>query len=87
MHRARVAAAGVVGVAQLNAHAISEPLDRLDKAQVVDLTHEVDHVTALGAGTKAVPVAAGGCDLEARGLLIVEGAEAFIVPPALRRVT
>ena len=72
--------AGIVGVAQLNAHAISQPLDRLDKSEVVDLAHEIDHVTALGAGAEAVLVAAGGCHLETRGLLIMEGAQTLHGP-------
>jgi hypothetical protein len=50
--------ASIVGIAQLNAHAIGEPLDCLDEAEVVDLAHEVDDVATLGAGTKAVPVPA-----------------------------
>src|SRR4029453_7551210 len=59
--------AGVVGVTQMNAYAVSQPLDCLDEGEVVDLAHEVDHVTALGAGTEAVPVAAGGCHLASWG--------------------
>jgi hypothetical protein len=50
--------ASIVGVSQLNAHAIGEPLHCLDEAEVVDLAHEVDDIATLGAGTKAVPVPA-----------------------------
>jgi hypothetical protein len=64
----------------VNAHPISQPLDRLDKGEVVDLAHEIDHVAALGARTEAVPVPARGCDLETGSLLIVEGAEALHRP-------
>src|SRR5215211_1764293 len=65
----------IVGVAQLDTHPVCKPLDRLDEAQIVDLAHEVDHVATLGARTKAVPMAARGCYLEARRLLVVKGAE------------
>ena len=44
---------------------------------MLDLLQEVDHVAALAAGAEAVPVAAGGGDLEAGRLLVVEGAEAL----------
>ena len=50
--------ASIVGVAQLNAHAIGEPFDCLHKREVVDLAHEVDDVATFGAGTKAVPIPA-----------------------------
>ena len=67
--------AGLVGVAQLNAYPVGQPLNRLDKAQIVDLAHEVDDVTALGASAEAIPIAAGRGDLETWGFLVVEGAQ------------
>ena len=72
--------AGLVGVAQLDAYPIGKALDRLDKAQIVDLAHEVDDVAALGAGAKAIPVAAGWGDLETWGFLVVERAQALHRP-------
>lgn len=63
-------------VAQLDPRAPGEALHRLDEAQVLDLLHERDDVAALGA-TEAVEQAARGGDVEGRGLLVVEGAQAL----------
>src|SRR5262249_8665469 len=50
-------------VPELDAGPGREPLDRLREREVVDLLHELDHVTAVGAG-EAVPQAGGGGDVE-----------------------
>ena len=63
-------------VAELDAGPAGEPLDRLGEGEVVDLLHELDDVTAVRAG-EAVPQAAGRGDVERRGLLVVERAQAL----------
>ena len=64
-----------VGVPQLDADAVGEELDGLAEADVVDLLDEGDHVAALAAA-EAVVEAAGRVDVERRGLLVVERAQA-----------
>ena len=74
--RLRAADRSAVGVAQLDPDPVGQPLDRLGERQVVDLLHEGDDVAALAAA-EAVEEPAGRGDLEARGLLVVEGAQAL----------
>ena len=68
-------------VAQLDADAAGQVLDRLGEAQVVDLPHERDDVAALAAA-EAVEEPLGRAHLERRGLLVVEGAQALHVAAA-----
>ena len=68
-----------VVVAQLDASASGESLDRLCEVEVLDLSHEGDDVAA-GLAPEAVVEALLRVDRERRGLLRVERAEAH--PPA-----
>ena len=65
-----------VVVAQLDAGAVGELLDRLGEGQVVDLLQEGDDVAALAAAEAVVHAPAGG-DVEAGRALVVEGAQAL----------
>ena len=65
-----------LGVAQGDAVAAGELLDRLAEGEVVDLAQEADDVAALAA-PEAVPGALGGADVERRAALVVEGAQAL----------
>ena len=60
---------------------VGQPLDGLGEGQVVDLLLERDDVAALAAA-EAVEEPAGRRHLEARGLLVVEGAQALQRPAA-----
>jgi hypothetical protein len=70
------AGARVFGVAELDPDPVSQPLDGLGEAEVVDLAHEVDHVAPLTTA-EAVEEASRRGDLEARRLLVVKGAQAL----------
>ena len=61
---------------QLDAVLVGEPLDRLGEGEPVDLHQEGDDVAALLAA-EAVEELARGLDVEGRGLLVVEGAQAL----------
>ncbi len=80
------AAAGAGGVAALlvpqgDAGQAGQALDRLREGEVVDLHDEVEGVPArLAAEAVVEPLA--GADLEGRGLLVVEGAQALEVAAA-----
>src|SRR5260370_8915815 len=63
-------------VLELGARAGGEMLNRLGERQAVDLLDELDHVAAVGA-REAIPQAAGRGDVERRGLLVVERAQAL----------
>ena len=82
-----LAAAGWAGVVaallvpQGDAGLGGQPLDRLREGEVVDLHDEVEGVAALLAA-EAVEQALARADLEGRGLLVVEGAEALEVAAA-----
>ncbi len=83
---ALAAAAGAGGVAALlvpqgDAGLPREALDRFRERQVVDLHDEVEGVPARLAAEAVVETLAGA-DLEGRGLLVVEGAEALEVAAA-----
>jgi hypothetical protein len=67
----------IIGVTELDPHAIGQPLDGLGEGQIVDFLQKVDDVTALAAGSEAVPEATRRSHLEAGSLLVVEGAQAF----------
>ena len=62
--------------AQRHAVLVGEALHDLGEAQAVDLHQEGDHVAAFPAA-EAVPELAGRVDVERRGLLVVEGAQAL----------
>ena len=68
--------AAVVDDAQLHAGPVGQGLDGLAEREVVDLLHEGDDVAALAAA-EAVEQAARRRHLEARGLLVVERAQAL----------
>ena len=63
-------------VAQLDAVLVGQPLDGLGEAEPVDLHQEGDDVAALAAA-EAVEEPAAGVDVERRGLLVVERAQAL----------
>ncbi len=73
---AALAGAATLLVAQLEAELGGEPLDGLGEGEVLDLLHERDDVAALAAA-EAVVAADGRAHGEARGLLVVEGAQAL----------
>ncbi len=68
-------------VAQRDAGLAGQALDRLREGEVVDLHHERDGVAALLAA-EAVEEPLARTDLEGRGLLVVEGAQALQVAAA-----
>ena len=74
-----IARGGRAVVAQLDARAPGEALDRLREVEVLDLAHERDDIAA-GLATEAVVEALLGVDGERRGLLGVERAQTH--PPA-----
>jgi hypothetical protein len=71
------ASVGALLVAQLHAVLVGQPLDRLGERQAVDLHQEGDHVAAFLAA-ETVKKSAARVDVEGRGLLVVEGAQALL---------
>src|ERR1700753_3271460 len=70
-------------VAQLDARAGGEALDRLAELQRLQLHDELDDVAALAAGEAVVQLLARR-DVERGGALVVEGAQALQVTAARR---
>ena len=66
---------------ELDAELLGEPLDGLGEGEPVDLHHEGDDVAALPAA-EAVEELARRVDVERRGLLVVERAQALERPAA-----
>jgi hypothetical protein len=67
----------IIGVTELDPHPIGQPLDGLGEGQIVDFLEEVDDITALAAGSEAVPEATLRGHLEAGSLLVVKRAQAL----------
>ena len=75
------ASVAVLDDAQLDAGLVGQVLDGLGEGQVVVLLQEGDRIAALAAAEAVVETARGG-DVEAGGLLVVEGAQSLHGAPA-----
>jgi hypothetical protein len=66
-----------LGVPQLDAVLVGEPLDGVGETEALDLLQEADHVAAFAAAEAEEDISSRG-DMEGRRLLVVEGAQALL---------